>query len=98
MNLPGQQPQPPKPHAEHSTAIEAFKAMAVRVENNQPSEFGGALVLVSPSGKKIELLNIDPSKDEIGFLAQAQAKLQIMAMEAKAEDDARHPQYGVPRR
>lgn len=40
---------------------EPFTNMAARVEACPEREFGGALVLVAPDGKKVEFLLTDPS-------------------------------------
>ncbi len=56
---------------------ERFRAMADRIERN-PSEFGGACVIVPPGGGEgIEFLLIDARGDVAQFYSAIQTKLQI---------------------
>lgn len=49
-----------KASAEHSTP---FLNMATRIDRAESAEFGGALVLVAPDGKKIEFMMTNPTPE-----------------------------------
>lgn len=62
-----------------------LEAMATRVRNNGPEEFGGVILIIPPpsddgrAGEPIELLLIDPKRDPANFWSTARAKLEIAA-------------------
>ena len=68
-----------------------FRAMAGRIEKNDPAEFAGALLIVPPSGESIEYLALNPKQDAAAFWAAVQSHVQIaMAlMEEKQRDPFR---------
>lgn len=56
---------------------EAFTRMAERIAAVNEGEFSGALVAVSPDGKVvIEVLTIDPTKDQGAFWGIVNAKVE----------------------
>jgi len=67
-----------------------FREMAVRIEHNHDSRFGGAAVIIPPSvtgnEKPIELLMLDAQGDPAQFLATLITRLQLLA---KDLDDTR---------
>lgn len=68
---------------------ERFRAMADRIERN-PSEFGGACVIIPPTGDGIEFLLIDVKGDMAQFYSAIQTKIQIALKEL--EDQQRRLQ------
>lgn len=60
------------------TKADPFRDMASRVDACDEREFGGALVLVAPDGKKIEFLLTDPASGSnlIAFWGFVQARIQ----------------------
>jgi hypothetical protein len=63
---------------------ERFRAMADRIERN-PSEFGGAVVIVPPGGgEPIEFLLIDAKGDAGQFYGAVTTKIQVVLEELKA--------------
>ena len=62
---------------------EPFTRMAERIKQNVEAPFGGAVVLVSPSGKPMELLMLDSSGDEGQFYATILTRLQTAIHEAE---------------
>lgn len=59
----------------------AFREMAERIEKNDPAEFAGAILLVPPDGKPIEILLVDKSRDEAFFWATASSRIEIATAE-----------------
>lgn len=49
-----------KASAEYSTP---FLNMAARIDRSEAAEFGGALVLIAPDGKKIEFMMTNPTPE-----------------------------------
>mgnify|MGYP001576056754 CR=1 FL=1 len=69
---------------------ERFRAMADRIERN-PSEFGGACVIIPPGGGEgVEFLLIDVKGDTAQFYSAIQTKIQIALKEM--EDQQRRLQ------
>lgn len=69
--------QPPGKHSDR------FRTMAERIDRN-PSEFGGACVIVPPGGgTPIEFLVVDPNADLAQFYSTIQTKLQMQLEELK---------------
>ena len=63
---------------------ERFRVMADRIERN-PSEFGGAVVIVPPGGgEPIEFLLIDAKGDAGQFYGAVTTKIQVVLEELKA--------------
>lgn len=66
---------------------EKLDAMAKRIRDNDPNEFGGCILIIPPTsddgrtGEPIELLLIDPKRDPANFWSTARAKLEIAANE-----------------
>lgn len=68
-----------------------FRAMADRIERN-PSEFGGACVIIPPGGGEgIEFLLIDSKGDIAQFMGTIKAKLEVYLEELRAQQQ-RGPQ------
>lgn len=62
---------------------ERFRAMADRIERN-PSEFGGACVIIPPGGGEgIEFLLIDSKGDIAQFYGAVMTKVQVVMEEMK---------------
>lgn len=59
-----------------------FSAMAQRIIHNSGATFGGAAVIVSPSGKaQVELLMLDEAADEAQFWATIKTRIEIRIAE-----------------
>lgn len=58
-----------------------FLDMAKRLERNDPSEFGGAMLIVPPDGDPVEYFFVTtrPKDEEAFFWAQCKAKLDTTA-------------------
>jgi hypothetical protein len=65
-----------------------FRAMAGRIDKNDPAEFAGALLIVPPSGDPIEYLALNPKQDVAAFWGAVQAHVQraLAEMEEKQRD------------
>lgn len=55
-----------------------FSAMAERIQHNKDSGFGGACVIVPPSGDPIEVLILDSSADLSQFFGTISSRLTIV--------------------
>ena len=54
-----------------------FQEMSLRIQHNANSKFGGACVLVPPSGgKPVEILMLDAAEDEGQFWATILTRIQ----------------------
>jgi hypothetical protein len=58
---------------------EAFTQMAARIQAADPDEFGGAFVMVTPSGQVLSFMITDPGKDEPAFVAMTKTKVEVLA-------------------
>ena len=56
----------------------AFKEMAVKIDHNVHSTFGGAAVIVAPDGDKVELLLLDASADPAQFWGTVSSRIEII--------------------
>lgn len=62
---------------------ELLRAMADRVEKNDPEDFAGCMVIVPPDspdgmgGEPVEILLIDPARDIANFWSTVTAKVRI---------------------
>jgi hypothetical protein len=69
-----------------TAAADRFTAMAKRIEQNADQPFGGAVVIVPPSGASpIEMLMLDPASDLAMFWATIKTKIEILLATAEAE-------------
>lgn len=66
---------------------EEFKAMASRIERNDPKEFAGAFMIVSPDGTVLSHAFFNPVGDAPSFWGFVSAAVQTASTEAiqKAE-------------
>jgi hypothetical protein len=70
-----------------TTPADVFRAMAARIDRNDPAEFAGAILIVPPpssdgrGGDPIEILLIDPHRDLANFWSTVKSKAQIGADE-----------------
>ncbi len=70
---------------------ERFRAMADRIERN-PSEFGGACVVIPPGGGEgIEFLLIDAKGDVAQFFGAILTKVQVVMEEMKDQQRRLQP-------
>lgn len=76
-------------------ALQPFLDMAARIARNESNEFGGAMLIVPPSGDPVALLLITPtpSEEEALFWAQCKSKLDITAAD-RLEKLSGHNLYG----
>ena len=71
--------------SEERGPADLFRAMADRIERNDPEEFGGAILLVPPpsqEGRDVEpvvILLVDPNQDQRHFWATAKTESEIAA-------------------
>ena len=73
----------------------AFETMAARIKANLPADFGGAMVIVGPTGEvKIEGLILDPSGDEAAFWSVASAKVEAAKNEYLMNEQQKTAGYG----
>lgn len=62
-----------------------FRAMAERIDRN-PSEFGGACVIVPPGGgEPIQFLLVDPKSDVAQFFGTLQSKIAVVLEEMRSQ-------------
>lgn len=59
-----------------------FTAMAERISRNDPKEFAGGYVIVSPSGQVVSQAFINPVGDEAAFWGFIAAAVQTAGAEA----------------
>ena len=72
-----------------------FTTMAARIGANLPADFGGAMVIVGPTGEvKIEGLILDPSGDEAAFWSVASAKVEAAKNEYLMNEQQKTAGYG----
>lgn len=57
---------------------EPFSKMAERVKHNVDSKFGGAVVIIPPSGDPIELLMLDAAGDQAQFWSTILTRIQVV--------------------
>jgi hypothetical protein len=63
---------------------DTFRAMAERIDRN-PTEFGGACVIVPPGGgDPIEFLLVDPKSDVAQFFGTLQSKIAVVLEEMRS--------------
>jgi hypothetical protein len=66
-------------------AADRLEAMAARIRANKDDEFAGAICIIPPQSddphgsdsETIELLLIDPKRDQANFWSTAKAKLEV---------------------
>lgn len=75
-----------------------FETMAARIRRNPKEEFGGAVLIVPPSGEPIALLTVtpDPKGEEVLFWAQVKSKIDVAAQERTEALQNPNP-YGLRR-
>jgi hypothetical protein len=65
-----------------------FRMMASRIERNADEEFGGAVLIVPPSGAAaIEILLIDPRRDAASFWGAVQGKVAVAVAELQEQQN-----------
>ena len=52
--------------------------MAIKIDHNVGSTFGGAAVIVAPDGDKVELLLLDASADPAQFWGTVSSRIEII--------------------
>lgn len=73
-----------------SSPAELFRAMAERIERNDPAEFAGAILIVPPPNRDgredepIEVLFVDPSRDVAMFWGTLRTKVEREGAQATA--------------
>lgn len=70
--------------ADDGTPAQILRAMADRVEKNDPADFAGCLVIIPPLSMNremdvppVEILLIDPAQDMANFWSTVTAKIRI---------------------
>ncbi|TXH12414.1 MAG: hypothetical protein E6R03_12950 [Hyphomicrobiaceae bacterium] len=84
-----------------SSPADNFIAMAERIRRNDPKEFQGAFLIVSPDGTVQSHAFFDPEGDEMAFWSFVSSVVQVASTEAqtKMEDKIRMMGMGgMPRR
>lgn len=65
-------------------AAERFRVMAARIDHNDPTTFGGAVVIIPPAndgGESIELLILDLKADPAQFWSTIKTRIEIKLAE-----------------
>lgn len=70
----------------NEVAASVFQAMASRLLNISPADFGGAVVIVPKEGDPIEMLILDPRHDLAMFWANIMSKAQMALEELKEQE------------
>lgn len=70
-------------------AAQTCRDMADRIDRQQDTDFSGALLVIGPDQRKIEMVMVDPSLDKAAFWAIAKSKIEIAASEAMADEEQR---------
>jgi hypothetical protein len=55
-----------------------FTNMADRIKHNEDAKFGGAVVLIPPTGDPIELLMLDAQGDQAQFWSTILSRIQVI--------------------
>ena len=69
-----------------------FRRVADKIDTNRDNGFGGAFVIVPPSGPPIELLIVDDSADPAVFWSLVQTKWQIAMADLEMTESRGQPQ------
>lgn len=87
----------PKPKL---TPAQIFRALADRIERNDPTEFAGAYLIISPSGSVLSHTFIDPKGDESQFWGHINGAVTIAGAEAVQKEEEAIRMFGqrMPRR
>lgn len=83
--IPGQETQPERPKF-----ADLFRKMADAIERNEGADFGGAVVVVPPSGSPVEILILNSQRDAAQFWGTLDAT--VKAALADLEDQSRNLQ------
>ena len=78
-------------------AAERFRVMAARIDHNDPTTFGGAVVIIPPAngGEPIELLILDLKADPAQFWSTIKTRIEIKLAEL---DEGRRNQQAFGQR
>ena len=70
-----------------------FADMAARIDHNKAAEFGGAFVIVPPSGDPVTFMSLDAGRDVGVFWGIVQARIAVILkqMQAQMENQQRTP-------
>lgn len=70
---------------------DSFRAMADRIDRNDPKEFAGAYLLIAPDGTVLSHLFVNPGGDASSFWGFVLSAVQIAGAESvqKEEDKVR---------
>lgn len=81
------------PDEETPLNIRPFLEMADRIKRNASEEFGGAMLIVPPTGDPIAVLFITPTpkEEEPLFWAQCKSKLDVTATERLERQNSNNP-------
>lgn len=66
-----------------------FRAMADRIDLNAGQDFGGAVVIVPPTGEPVEMLLLDNAQHAAMFWSTVKTRADIALAEA---NEVQHPQ------
>ena len=71
--------------------------MADRIERNENSEFGGAMLIISPAGEVTDVLLVGSKPDNVHFWATIKNKMEDAAAQAILAEEKKQP-FGMQRR
>jgi hypothetical protein len=81
-----------------STYSVPFAEMSARIDHNTAADFGGALVIVPPSGEPLTMLVLDGNRDPALFWAAIGARIAVVVKQAeKSADGLRRDPWGQAR-
>jgi len=81
----------------NDSPAEILRAMAERIDRNNPAEFGGCLVVIPPDsdehypGETLEILVVDPARSLANFWDVVGKRSQNAAAEWAARNQTPHP-------
>ena len=64
---------------------EKFREMAAAIERNPEEAFGGACLIISPSGQAVSVVILDGSKEEGQFWGLVQSRCQMAVAEVQSK-------------
>lgn len=79
-------------------ASKPFDDMSARIKRNVPEEFGGAFLIVSPTGEVVSYAAFDPSPDEASFWALVGSAVQNAIAEFHVREQGATKGFALPQR
>lgn len=73
------------------------REMADRLDRNDPAEFAGCYVIISPKGKVVSHALFNPTGDEASFWGFVSAQVQTSATLAVQDEEDKFQRLGIRR-